>query len=640
MKQKQDFTDKIKKISDILELGIPKISNKNLQMLCPFHEEYNASFGINIDKGIYHCFACAESGHINTLSDNLRGHIVPQKIKNISHYKVKTYIDNVSYNSKPNREEFGKITNRVRDYSQNFKEYNINELAYYLLHGHTVAPAGIKNQEEWKEQQLVMIDFDNKDETNFTREQVLEFAERINLIPTFCYYTFNHLNNELQKNKFRFVYCFTEPIRDKKKMESIIRYIHNRFKEFKPDLSCIDISKKFMGTNNEDIYGSDCIYKPSNRFTEEQLEEVETIIGIMKSKQQKRKYKSITVKELMQKNLPNPRIIVEKTLYQGVTILAGCPKKGKSWNCLYLGYSVSTGTNFLGFKSEKCDVLYLALEDSENRLQFRLKKVLGENEMPDGFHLLTNFSTLDNGFLEDLEEELLDHPNIGLIIIDTFQKIRSPLSKSSDGGYGKDYIDVSNLKKFADSHKLSILIIHHFRKQKDEDIFNQISGSTGLIGAADTIIAVDNVKDSENNLKFYITGRDIESQEMTLKISDKETCKWEVLYSEFDNVETRTEEMLYNGNPIVISIKKMLSINPDGYKTTSSDLIKTVKQLTGTYPNQKVNTLTKYIKNDLQFKLMKYDGISYTPPNEDGGSAGRTMFFCKPKIEEKTEDNK
>jgi len=629
-----NYKEKIQKIAETLDLGIPIKTGTKLKMFCPFHEESDGSFFVDIENGTYKCFGekcrVGKGVHLTTLADNLFGHIVQEKVENISKYKIKTYIDNVSYQNKPEKNELGKITNRIKDFSENFREYEICELAYALINGHTVAPAGIKSQEEWAEQQLVMLDFDNKEETNFTREEVLEYAETINLIPTFSYYTFNHLKTAPSKNKFRFVYCFTEPIRDKKRMECIIKYLHIRFKDFNPDLSCEDIAKKFIGTNNQDIWSSNYLYKPSDRFTEEQLNKIKLLFNI----QEEQKHNIIeyrSVSDLLNTELPPLNIVVDDLLHQGITIMAGSPKVGKSWASLYLCIATIKGQPFLGFQTNKCECLYLALEDSDRRIQDRVNKILNGEPLPPGFYYSTKCSTIDTGLIEELENFIEEKPNAKLIIIDTLQKIRGNQSRS-DSCYSYDYKEIAKLKEFADKHKICILAIHHLRKMKDSDVFNQISGSTGLTGSADTMIVLNKIENT-NEVELSVTGRDVRSIEKTIKFNTK-TFKWEVLY----DVEERTEEMLYNGNPVVITIKKMLNIYPNGYKTSSSDLIKTIKEITGTYPKQNVpQALTRYTNEILQYQLLKYDGIHYEPPNEHGGSGGRKMFFSKPIIE-KTEE--
>ena len=335
--------------------------------------------------------------------------------------------------------------------------------------------------------------------------------------------------------------------------------------------------------------------------------------------------KSINAKELMSMDLEAPHTVVENMICQGVTIYAGAPKIGKSWNCLDICISVCNGKTVLGFKTNKCDCSYFALEDSWYRLQNRLKKILGDEDVPENFHLQINCSTLDNGLIEELENHLKEFPNVKLIIIDTFQKIRSSQSGKSDM-YSNDYKEVSKIKSFADKHKICIVLVHHLKKGKEDDVFEKINGSNAIAGAADTSIVLSKIKDKKEVL-FSIQGRDVESNEKLL-LFNKETFKWEVVCSDLEALESRTDTEIYERNPIVMTIKKLLEENSTGIKITASDLLTKIFEITGTYPKEdKPNTLSREITSNLQHKLLKYDGIHYE-------HKGRILFFSNPKVEE------
>ena len=66
---------------------------------------------------------------------------------------------------------------------------------------------------------------------------------------------------------------------------------------------------------------------------------------------------------------------VEGLITEGLTVLVGGSKLGKSWICMDMAYCVATGTPYWGHKTTSCPVLYLALEDSQRRLQSRNTKL-------------------------------------------------------------------------------------------------------------------------------------------------------------------------------------------------------------------------------------------------------------------------
>ena len=350
----------------------------------------------------------------------------------------------------------------------------------------------------------------------------------------------------------------------------------------------------------------------------------------------------ISAKELQDKELPQLNIIVQNILYQGLTVLASQPKIGKSWLSLDIAVCVATGQPIWNNETLQRDVLYLALEDSFNRLQSRLNLILNDMEAPNNLYLSIMSSSISTGLLEELNNFLITHPNTKLIIIDTLQKVRDTM-KTTETAYGYDYKEVGALKKFADLHGISILLVHHLRKARDkDDVFNQISGTNGIAGAADTMIVLSKPDRMQEETLFSITGRDVESYEQTIKF-DKDTCHWTLLTTPEQLLEIR-KNALYDNDPVVITIKELLKEFPNGFEISSSDLLDQIYKITGITPKQKSPaSLTKYI-NDLCYKLQQNDNIFYSPPNPNGGSKGRTLYFCSPNRSneniENTDENK
>lgn len=337
---------------------------------------------------------------------------------------------------------------------------------------------------------------------------------------------------------------------------------------------------------------------------------------------------SITAKELAAMELEELYVIVENLIGQGLSVLAGQRKLGKSWLVLYLCYCICTGQPFLSFKTTKSACFYLALEDNDRRLQDRMKKVFKDKDIPANLHFATKCEPLDNGLIEQLENKLEEYSDIKLIVIDTLQKVRSVQGRNQNA-YDYDYKDLGKLKEFADEHKICILVVHHLRKMKDyDDPFNNISGSTGIPGVADTTILLYKDKIIDANANFMTQSRDFEDIKKTLFFDN---YKWNLI-GDLDDFDKKIKKLSYESNPTVITIKKLLKENTEGVKISSADLIKEIIKTTETRPKQKdAKSLTRHITSELQFDLLEFDGIHYEPPNENGGSSGRKMFFSKPK---------
>lgn len=346
-------------------------------------------------------------------------------------------------------------------------------------------------------------------------------------------------------------------------------------------------------------------------------------------KKEKKTIQSITAKELATKELPKPYVVVKNLLAQGFSIIAGQPKLGKSWLALDLCYCVCTGQPFLDFETTKSACLYFALEDNEGRLKERMYKILEDYEkFPENLHLATKCSPLNEGLIEELEQYLKEYQDIKLIVIDTLQKVRGSQSRNQSL-YDYDYKEIGKLKEFADEHKLCILVIHHLRKMKDQyDPFNNISGSTGITGAADTSIVLYKDKFNDSNAHFVTESRDFESIE---KILYFDKYKWNVVCDSKD-FEREIKKLSYKADPIVITINKLLEESPEGVKISSMELLKKIIETTGAKPKQEsTNGLTRHITNKLQLDLLEFDGIHYEAPSKNGGSSGRKMYFTKPK---------
>ena len=240
---------------------------------------------------------------------------------------------------------------------------------------------------------------------------------------------------------------------------------------------------------------------------------------------------------LMTKPLPKNRFLVESLVPQGVNILAGASKTGKSWLMLDMALKIAAGEPLWGLETTQCDVLYLCLEDTYQRIQERLMKLT--DEAPQNLRFSVAAKTLSNGLEQDISDFLHSYPLTKLIIIDTLQKIRAPKVGNVGGVYASDYEDMSALKKISAERGVTIMLVHHLRKQKDSDVFNQISGSTGIIGSADSAYVMMRDARGSNTALLIATGRDIDYQQFRINF---ENLHW-VMVERKDGEELRKERI-------------------------------------------------------------------------------------------------
>lgn len=229
--------------------------------------------------------------------------------------------------------------------------------------------------------------------------------------------------------------------------------------------------------------------------------------------------------------LPPTRFCVQTLLPQGVTILGGAPKIGKSWLILDLCIRIAKGEPIWNLLTEKGTTLYLCLEDTRRRVQERLLSIT--DDVPANAFFAVAAKTLADGLADQIREFIQEHSDTVLVAVDTFQMVRG---SDTDISYASDYAEVRQLKQLADEFNLSILLVHHLRKQGDNDPLNKLSGTTGISGAVDAVFVLDKSRRNEANATLICTGRDIEYRELELCFT-KDHCIWELVSDSADTPE-------------------------------------------------------------------------------------------------------
>ena len=255
---------------------------------------------------------------------------------------------------------------------------------------------------------------------------------------------------------------------------------------------------------------------------------------------------------LMDTRLPPRSFCIQTLLPEGISMLGGAPKIGKSWMVLDIGVRVAKGQPIWNLSTQKGTVLYLALEDTLARLQERLCKLT--DEAPPNLFFAIASGTLADDLCAQIESFIAEHQGTALVIIDTFQLVRGNMTDTS---YANDYEEVRKLKALADKHGISLLLVHHLRKQGDRDPLNKLSGTTGISGAMDAVFILDVSKRHARGATLFCTGRDIESREMELTLS-RDTCAWELISDTLEEPElTLPKEM----SKLIELMKGIVSFN-------------------------------------------------------------------------------
>ena len=221
--------------------------------------------------------------------------------------------------------------------------------------------------------------------------------------------------------------------------------------------------------------------------------------------------------------------IIDGLLYPGTYLFVGAPKVGKSFFVAQLAYHISTGTPLWDYPVRQGTVLYMALEDDYSRLQERLYRMFG-TDGTDRLFFSVEANSLGGGLDDQLSGFLEKHRDTTLVIIDTLQTVRE--ADINSYSYSSDYEVISRLKKKAEAYGICLLLVHHTRKQQSSDKFDMISGTNGLLGAADGAFILHKETRTSLSAILEISGRDQQDQRIYL-VRNPEKLSWD-----FERVET------------------------------------------------------------------------------------------------------
>lgn len=216
-----------------------------------------------------------------------------------------------------------------------------------------------------------------------------------------------------------------------------------------------------------------------------------------------------------------PKLIwtVDDLLPEGACLLAGRPKSKKSWLALAVSVAVACNGKVLGhYDVTPGRVLYLDLESNQRRMQSRLRAILPNGSWPDRLEIATQWPRGEEG-LTLLRCWLEDHPDARLVVIDILARIRPPKDPKGDP-YEQDYGFLQQVNALAEEHNVTIIVIHHTRKARAEHVFDEISGTNGLMGAVATAWMLTVNPDEAGEQMLAIQGRDV-------MVDDPLAVKWD-----------------------------------------------------------------------------------------------------------------
>jgi len=225
-------------------------------------------------------------------------------------------------------------------------------------------------------------------------------------------------------------------------------------------------------------------------------------------------------------NYPAPVFLFEGLLANGLTILAGRPKSGKSWLTLQLAKDAAMALPFLGRFgiASALKVLYCGLEEGEQRTHNRLWKLLPKIDIQlQNIRFRYTLKSLADGGAAELDH-ILSSGNYGLVIIDTF--LRLAKAGGSRDVMRSEYAEIAQLQELAQRHKLAMLLVHHTRKMAAESGLDTVAGTTGITAACDAVWTLRKQPNGECVLE--ITGREMEELTLGLKLQTGDPFGWQL----------------------------------------------------------------------------------------------------------------
>ena len=315
---------------------------------------------------------------------------------------------------------------------------------------------------------------------------------------------------------------------------------------------------------------------------------------------------TVSMSELYENVYQSRPPVIDGLLYSGTYLFVGAPKVGKSFFMAQLAYHISTGLPLWNYTVHKGTVLYLALEDDYRRLQERLYRMFG-TDSKENLHFAICAKQLGSGLDEQLQKFVREHPDTKLIIIDTLQKVRE--AGGEKFSYANDYEIVGRLKRLADNQKICLLLVHHTRKQQADDKFDMISGTNGLLGAADGAFMLQKEKRTDSTAALEVSGRDQQDQRLYLT-RDMDRLTWQL---------ERTETELWKPplDPVLEAVAALVA-RDTSWNGTATELV------TALGVDLKPNTLTMRL-NVNAGRLLNEHSIQY----ENGRShSGRKITLA------------
>lgn len=258
---------------------------------------------------------------------------------------------------------------------------------------------------------------------------------------------------------------------------------------------------------------------------------------------------------LLERDLPAPVRLCDPWATEGVNIIAGRPKLGKTTLERQKMAAAATGGKFLdsAFKNPtKC--AFLSLEEGPLLCRHKFLKAGFSEQALTNIELFFDWRRGAEGIYQ-LDRYLEENSDVRLICIDSLTKFRS-VPDPRTPSFMADYEAVSGIHDMMKRYPGRVAdIVHHTRKAKGDDPIDCISGTYGLTAACDSYLVMLHHSDGA---VMHVGGRlwDREDNQFTLKKGERQT--WEMIGVHLDLTDKQREALeLVKANPNGLTGKEL-----------------------------------------------------------------------------------
>ncbi len=326
--------------------------------------------------------------------------------------------------------------------------------------------------------------------------------------------------------------------------------------------------------------------------------------------------------------VPDPIWIIDEILPEGVTFLEAFAKVGKSQFEMQMCIAVAAGLDFIGFRTHKSGVLYIATEDERTDFYPRFRRSLRGMPKPENFYFFTKEAFPDtprlgqsNGLTAVIRQAVEAYPDIKLVCVDTYNFVKG--EKTGNDFTEAELKDVRELLDVAGSLHIALVVAHHVGKNSARslaagaDFVGAGAGSFNIGAAVHSIWYLSRDAENKERRNFAFRGRRIRDGELIL---ENEFPHFRLL-GDYSEVREREDK-------VIAVVTELMQRFPE-WKGSAKEL-KTVSGELCEETNGRVPQITETLnKNAIASRVqgLRKRGIEYTLIKNGRSGAAKHKFM-------------